>query len=252
MPTLPRSPYLNARFAAAIQHFAADLKASAGTKHSVVKGGEREDSLASFLRARLPERFGVATGEVVDLNGLSGPQLDILIYDRYADFPFSTGSQTILPAEALLASVEIKSRLTAAEVRKSVEGAKKLRKLKPHDRQLAGHDIKSQSDTKKRARFMHCVFAFDTDLAASRWPTNEVERFDRAQGSGHVIDAVYVLERGVVNFNYRKARSEDEDGGAIMSFYFTILNFVMREANRRRPTPYDRYVTHGVKTWTDI
>lgn len=252
MPALPRSPYLNARFAAAIQHFAADLKASAGTKHSVIKGGQREDSLIGFLRDRLPERFGVATGEVVDLNGLTGPQLDILIYDRHADFPFSTGSQTILPAEALLASVEIKSRLTSAEVAKCVEGAKKLRDLKPHDRDLAGIDVKNQNDTKKRARYMHCVFAFETDLATSNWPKNEVDRFDRAQGSSHLIDAVYVLERGVVNFNHRKARGEDEDGGAIMSFYFTLLNFVMREANRRRPTPYDRYVTHGVNSWADI
>jgi hypothetical protein len=228
------------------------LKASAGTKHTVVKGGEREDSLAGFLRDRLPARFGVATGEVVDLNGRAGPQLDILIYDRYADFSFSTGSQTILPAEALLASVEIKSKLTAAEVRKSVEGAKKLRKLRPHDRELAGHDINDHDDNKKRARFMHCVFAFETDLAASKWPKNEVVRFDAAQGSAHLIDAVYVLERGVVNFNYRKARLEDADGGAIMTFYFTILNFVVREANRRMPTPYGRYVTHGEKTWSDI
>lgn len=252
MARLPRSPYLNARFAAAIKHFAADLKASAGTKHPVIKGGERENSLAEFLRNRLPDRFGVTSGEVVDLNGRTGPQLDILIYDRYADFSFTTGSQTILPAEALLASVEVKSRLTAAEVRKSVQGSKKLRELKPHDRELAGPDVNDSADKTKRARYMHCIFAYESDLTQARWPTNEVERFDRAQSSDHRIDAVYVLERGLVNFNYRKYRAEDAEGGAIMIFYFTILNFILREADRRRPTPYHRYVTHNVNSWADI
>jgi hypothetical protein len=41
------------------------------------------------------------------------------------DFPFSEGNEHILPAEALLASIEVKSRLTGDEVRKSSEAAQK-------------------------------------------------------------------------------------------------------------------------------
>jgi hypothetical protein len=252
MAPLPRSPYLNARFAAAIEHFGADLKASTGIAHSVIKGSEREQSLAKFMRERLPDRFGVATGEVVDLNGRTGPQLDILIYDRYADFAFNSGGQSIIASEALLASVEIKSKLTAPEIAKLADAARKLRQLRPHNRELAGRDVGSVNDGKKRARYMHCVFAFDTDLKLSKWPTNEVKRLDAELGSEHLVDAVYILGRGIINFNYRKARTEDESGGAITSFYFSILNFVLREADRRRPTPYDRYVTHNVKSWSDI
>src|SRR5882757_7171029 len=107
MAKLPRSSYLNERFAAAIDHFGADLKESAKNQHTIIKGGEREHSLTKFFRERLPERFGVTTGEVVDLNGQIGPQLDILIYDRNADFAFNSGNHSILAAEALLASIEI-------------------------------------------------------------------------------------------------------------------------------------------------
>lgn len=252
MAPLPRSPYLNDRFAAAIEHFGADLKASAGISHTGIKGGEREQSLTRFMRDRLPERFGVATGEVVDLNGRTGPQLDILVYDRYADFAFSSGSQSIIASEALLASVEIKSKLTSLEVRKSAAAARKLRRLRPHNRELGGHDVGKFVDGKKRARYMHCVFAFDTDLTFSKWPKNEVKRFDDQLGDEHLVDAAYILGRGIINFNYRKARTEDKSGGAITSFYFSILNFVLREADRRLPTPYDRYVTHNVKSWNDI
>lgn len=252
MPPLPRSPYLNDRFAAAIDRLGADFKASAKTKHTGIKGGEREDALRQFFRDRLPERFGVTSGEVVDLNGNTGPQLDILIYDRHADFPFNVGSQSILAAEALLASIEVKSKLSAPEVTKCAEAARKLRKLKPHDRELGGSDMGHFKDGKKRARYMHCVFAFETDLTEKKWPHNEVERFDRILGKGHLIDAAYILDRGLVNFNYRKARAETASGQAITTFYFTVLNFVMREAERRKPTPYDRYVTHDIKSWTDV
>lgn len=218
----------------------------------MVKGGEREQSLTKFFRERLPERFGVTSGEVVDLNGQTGPQLDILIYDRYADFAFNSGNQSILAAEALLASIEIKSRLNSGEVGKCVEAARKLRQLRPYNRELGGRDVGEHQDGKKRARYMHCVFTFDTDLSETKWTTKEVGRFDQKMGNDHLIDAVYVLGRGLINFSYRKARSEDAAGGAITSFYFTILNFALREADRRQPTPYDRYVTHSVRSWTDI
>jgi len=252
MAKLPRSPYLNERFAAAIQHFGADLKASAGTKHTVVKGGEREESLTRFFRVRLPERYGVASGEVVDLTGQTGPQLDLLIYDRYADFPFNSNNQSILAAEALLACVEIKSQLTAREIEKSVEAARKLRTLRPHDRELGGRDVAKHQDGKKRARYMHSVFAFGTNLSLKDWAKKEVGRFDGKMSGEHLIDSAYILGLGFINFNQRKARLEDDDGGAIMSFYFAILNFVMREADRRRSTPYDRYVTHNFRSWTNI
>ncbi len=252
MPPLPRSPYLNDRFAAAIGHFAADLRASAGTRHTVVKGGEREESLTKFFRERLPARFGVASGEVIDLLGQAGPQLDILIYDRNTDFAFNSGNQSIIAAEALLASIEIKSRLDASEVGKCVDAARKLRMLRPHDRELAGRNIADYGDGIKRARYMHCVFAFDTNLQSGSWSTKEAERFKNKMADNHLIDAAYVLGRGIINFNFGKARLEDATGGAITSFYFTLLNFVLREADRRVPTPYDRYVTHGINSWTDI
>jgi hypothetical protein len=99
---------------------------------------------------------------------------------------------------------------------------------------------------------MHCVFAFDPDLDDTKWTAKEVKRFDRKTGGDHLIDNAYVLGRGFISFNYRKARLEDAAGGAITSFNFTILNFAMREADRRKPTPYDRYVTHSITSWADI
>jgi hypothetical protein len=61
-----------------------------------------------------------------------------------------------------------------------------------------------------------------------------------------------VVERGFLNIAHRIGRREDEDGGAITSFYFSILNFIQREAHRRKDTPFDRYVTHATDAWVKL
>ena len=44
-------------------------------------GDVREDAVAEFLRRRLPSRFAVASGEVVDTGGTQSSQTDIVVYD---------------------------------------------------------------------------------------------------------------------------------------------------------------------------
>ena len=59
-----------------------------------------------------------------------------MIYDCLHNVPVYSGEALILPAEALLASVEVKSRLTQQELTKSVMAAAKLKKLRPFKRDL--------------------------------------------------------------------------------------------------------------------
>ena len=115
--------------------------------------------------------------------------MDLMFYDRMQNFAFSTDAISVLPAEALLASIEVKSTLSSTELNKSVAAAR----------------------------------AF------------------KACGDEHLIDAIYVRNRGLINLTHKIARLEDEDGGAVAAFYFSMLNFIQREGARRRATPYERY-----------
>ena len=98
-------------------------------------GDVREDAVARFLRQRLPSRFGVASGEVVDTAGTQSGQTDILIYDGSLTAPLIRGAEgnVLLAAEALLASIEIKSTVTKAEIEKAVRGVGSLHALRPWD-----------------------------------------------------------------------------------------------------------------------
>src|SRR5215212_4689645 len=63
-------------------------------------GGAREHGVIRFLEDRLPTRFKVATGEVIDcLNNQTG-QLDLVIDDSINTRPLAQeGTRVLLPAE---------------------------------------------------------------------------------------------------------------------------------------------------------
>jgi hypothetical protein len=235
-------PVVNNRFAAALQRFAAAFLETSAVLSTDIKGTAREYELRDFLAERVPKRYSVVTGQVVDQFNTSGPQLDVLLYDQTRNFPFLDGASHILAAEALLASVEVKSRLDAGEVKKSCLAARKLRGLRPFRNTLGGRDIRDIKGNGKRARYFHCVFAYDTDLVKEDWLAHESKRFRlNHHRDEHVIDVVYVLGRGVLNLGADRGRPEDERGSAITTFYFSLLNFVERESARRPDTPYHEY-----------
>jgi hypothetical protein len=244
-----RTPFLNPHFGAAVREFGLSLKKTSSIKHKGNRGGARERALRAFFEERLPSRYSVTEGEVVDLYGNTSPQLDLLFFDGSVNFQLNGDSTSILPAEALLASVEVKTKLTVQEIHKSCIAARKLRELRPYDKELGGVNIAASTDA--GARYYHCIFAYETSIGSANWLAKESKRLKVACGGAHLIDAVYVLNRGLINLGHQIAQEEDADGAAITSFYFSILNFLQREGGRREPTPYSQYVTHGPK-WKRI
>jgi hypothetical protein len=68
----------------------------------------------------------------------------------------------------------------------------------------------------------------------------------------HLVDTVYVLNRGLLNLTNDRGRLEDADGSAITSFYFSLLNFIQREGGRRSDTPYSEYASLLGGRWESL
>jgi hypothetical protein len=249
---LPRTPYLNSRFGSAVKEFGLAFLKTQAINHRGNRGSAREGALGQFFRTQLPGRYGVTEGEVVDLSGQASPQMDLMFYDSLEDFPFSTEGVDILAAEALLATIEVKSTLSMAEIAKSVVAARKLRKLRPFGRALAGNDVNDEEGERKVARYFHCIFAYGSDLTEDNWISKEADRLSSACSGDYLFDLVYVLDRGLIHVDHRIGRQEDEDGGAITNFYFSILNFIQREAARRGRTPFERYDQPAAGAWEKL
>jgi hypothetical protein len=96
-------------------------RAEASFQHMGDRGDARESAVRSFLTDQLPARFVVTAGEVMDAAGNVSGQTDVVIYDGLNTRPlFTTNGVALLPAEALLATIEVKSKLDKSETDKAV------------------------------------------------------------------------------------------------------------------------------------
>jgi hypothetical protein len=254
-PTNP-ADVVAAKFTSAILQFSADFLKTDQFKHALTKGEEREAPIQKFLLQNLPEGFGIISGEAVDPWGEHSPQLDLIVFDRIRNIPFYSGKAAILPAEALLASFEIKSILTKAEIERSLKAAMKLKSLKPFKRPLIDKK-RRQNSRLDQCRYFHVLFAYRTDLEAADWLASEYKRLvETANQSGtdpSSIDRIYVAKRGLIHPQRNRGVVENENNGlGLMNLFSHLLNFVVRENSNRTSVPYDQYFGRLATDWKSL
>ncbi len=243
------------KFGTAIAYFSLKIRETANIKHTGSKGTEREINLEKFFDGLLPNSYSARKGEVVDLKGQKSPQLDLVIFDCMKNFPLYDGDSIVLPAEALLASIEVKSKLNGNEVAASQKAARSLKALQPLKQKLASLAVPSLPSTKKPYRYLHGLFAYGTDLTEATWAATELARFEKHAGgpADGAVDLVYVLKRGLIDTRARSFMPEDEaTGQALVAFWFAIYNFIDRENRRRDRAPYFSYANDLNRFWKKI
>lgn len=113
-----------------------DFEISAKFNQHGNRGDYREDSLKDFLNnGRLPNNFGIASGEIISKYSQTSKQIDLIIYDNNKSIIFeSSESMKIFPIESVLGMIEVKSKLSKAKLIEGLENIKSLKKL--HSPQL--------------------------------------------------------------------------------------------------------------------
>lgn len=91
-------------------------------------GAWKESVLRSVLRRYLPPSFTVGSGFILTPEGVS-TQIDMLICDDSAPFLFRDGDFLIATADCVRAVVEVKTKMTAAQVREALEKLNAVSKL---------------------------------------------------------------------------------------------------------------------------
>jgi hypothetical protein len=99
--------------------------------HLGEKGRENELSLARVLERLIPTRYAVGSGLLIDADGHSSRQLDIIIYDQ-ADEPaiFGQTTQVLYPVENVRACIEVKTTANKTEIQDAGKKCKSVRSLK--------------------------------------------------------------------------------------------------------------------------
>lgn len=232
---------------------------AAAFDHKGIRGDERAASLAQFLRQRLPDRFGVGKGEVLDYLDHRTGQLDLVVYDRSSSAPISAQNENLLlPCEALYIAIEVKSIVTQEDLNTSLRAAAKLRELRPFKARFVPPRRDGSPAEDDNHRCMYVIFGYTSNLSNDAdWLAKEQLRLhSAAQNAGASLDSVdrlIVLDRGLIN---PAASAGKWDAGADASIflesYLHLVNFLARESRRRPPVDWQVYGPRNTKGWKTI
>jgi hypothetical protein len=233
----------------------ADFQAAGNYTNPGNIGTGRERSLIGFLAPRLPSRFAAATGEIVDLGGDRSGQIDVVIYDQAMNAPLLADEKglVLLPAEAVLAVIEVKSTLNMAEAKKVYRGLDRVHSLQPYG---SSWGRAKNHDADGLPRVFGTCFAYDTTINTDDWVKSEMSRIREAARSMSVpcqyLDWLAVLSRGVLRPAAGRGALEPANRGVLGMWYFGLLNFLVREADRRKPVPWNLYEEATGRTWAEV
>lgn len=232
---------------------------AASFQHTGIRGDERAAALAGFLRSRLPSRFDVGKGEVIDYRDHRTGQLDVIVYDKASSAPVSVQAENVLlPCEALYVVVEVKSVLSGAELAKSFRAAKAVRQLRPFKSHFVGPRRDGEAADDGAHRCMYLVVAYTSDLANnSAWVEKEFSRVVASAGTEATrldcVDRVVVLDRGMINPAAAVGMADSfKPESFFLDAYLHIVNFVTREAKRRQPVDWQMYGPRTQKGWKKL
>lgn len=167
-------------------------------RHRGERGRRREDDVRDFLRAFLPSRFGVDTGEIVATDGTVSPQVDIIVWDAL-ETPLLDSSESSIqvPIEGVYGVIEVASRLDSAKLARD---AAKIRAVKQMPKrayfQRTGLVVPvSTVWGRQHAHFPVLGFCFAYDSVGLRFLERKLVQIDDVDPSLNV-DMICSLTRG--------------------------------------------------------
>ncbi|GAC1029317.1 hypothetical protein thsps21_01440 [Pseudomonas sp. No.21] len=105
-------------------------RALASSSNSQTVGKNGELPFIRFLQRYLPNTLRAVSGHFITPNGDISPQLDAIVFDaRYPLLSENTDGSALLMLNSVIHIYELKTNLTARDIRKSIENSKKITTL---------------------------------------------------------------------------------------------------------------------------
>lgn len=98
--------------------------------HNGVMGEVNELHFIEVLKKYLPRRYEVSQGIVIDANGSTSDQIDIIIFDhQYTPTLLDQQAHRFIPAEAVYGVFEVKQTISKAHLEYAADKAESVRRL---------------------------------------------------------------------------------------------------------------------------
>ena len=190
------SPEIRQQF----RYIASLLKAAAnvasGTGHAVTTGLLREKLIHQFLKPHLPRDIEIRSGVIIDAYGTHSTQQDCVLVDtRLPLVDVGSSTEAVFLAESVLATVEIKSRLDAADIDSILDATAQMLKLV---RKVTLRSEKGGVEIRQaNVPIVNYVFAFD-GASPETLKASLITGGNQRQDGRCIPAATCVLSKGVV------------------------------------------------------
>jgi hypothetical protein len=173
--------------------FKADVLSS-NIEHHGIEGAIREIAVRECIEPFLTQSYQCSSGKVIDTSGNLSSQIDLVIYHKRVVPPILiTRELGLFPIESVRYVFEIKSKITAAEIKDS---NKKFRSVAALNRNPNVNDRTGQSGN----AITTVLFAFASDIASA-----ELERYPKHTDDEYPPCTVLcVLGKGYWFYDFRK------------------------------------------------
>lgn len=176
---------------------AAQAEVAAGTGHAATTGRIREMLIQQFLVPHLPRTLQVRSGVIIDSKGARSRQQDCVLVDTRLPL-IDVGSQTdsLLIAESVVATLEVKSHLGTSELKETLESVAQTKALFRSGEQTY-HKGGAYLRVPKPFPILAYVFAYDGLSLETVSQAMSDFAHERKDG-GIVPEAICILQKGVL------------------------------------------------------
>ena len=134
--------------------------------HNGLLGELNEQHFIEVLRRYLPRRYGVSRGVVIDSNGATSDQIDIVIYDpQYTPTMLDQQDHRYVLAESVYAVLEVKPKITSETIRYAARKARSVRELRRTTHTIVHSDQPSGTPPKPLYPMLSGLVAIQADWA---------------------------------------------------------------------------------------
>jgi hypothetical protein len=256
-------------FGDAAASMAAKFEESTAFTHQGAKGSNREEILRAFLRERVPERFGIARGQIVGPDSPDSRESDVILYDKNICAPILPSRDAqIFPVEGVSGIIEVKSTLTKNELIDGLGKIADFKKLVP--KSYVRWRNAGMSGSRLREHPFGVIFAYQLGGNSLESLAANLREYESSlQDPGLTANIIVVLNEGlIVHKNrhiYRDVLVTDAlreqpyrtlplkySTATLFEFYTMLLDLLMNtqldvvELSRYSP-PVERLGTHIVR-----
>jgi len=199
--------------------------------HHGLEGQIRELALKECVEPFLTHSFQCSSGKMIDIFQSQSDQIDLIVYQTKAAPPILINKDLgFFPVECCRYAFEVKSTLTASQIKDAIKKFKSLWPLKSYPKRQDDGSIEDGGP-----RPVAVLFAFDSDVSGS-----EITRFLKYESSVHPACTVLcVLGKGYWFFHGGRwhgfAADENEPYSEFCGFITGFMNTLAAEETAMRP-----------------